>query len=210
MNSLVGWAAASRKDAMADPALAVAVRSYAAVAVHVRFDDGMTEWFEDSSDGCQEPLMRLRVRGAGGGDFTAGGRRVDCGRAAALSGAVLSQTGGGAAVRQFPQPAAIGEPHQLAGSGSSLARTPNPHHLAGHDWSSRLPHGGDDALVVPQQRVPSTPGSRCGMSVTARPPICPGIGPAEARFSASCPVIRSRTRSATASSSRSARTFLSC
>lgn len=51
----------------------------------------------------------------------------------------------------------------------------------------------------------STPGSRCGISITARPPTCPGIGRAEERSSASCPVIRSRTRLATASSSRSPR-----
>ncbi|MEU3444183.1 transposase family protein [Streptomyces griseoincarnatus] len=56
----------------------------------------------------------------------------------------------------------------------------------------------------------SVPGSRCGISITARPPTCPGIGRAEERSSASCSLTLSRTRSATASSSRSARTASSC
>ncbi|MGW7412750.1 hypothetical protein [Streptomyces sp. NPDC054863] len=39
----VDWAAEDVREGDADAALAVAVRSYAAFAVHVRFDDGMTE-----------------------------------------------------------------------------------------------------------------------------------------------------------------------
>lgn len=58
--------------------------------------------------------------------------------------------------------------------------------------------------------VSSASGVGCGMSITARPPTCPGVGAAAARSSASCSLIRSRTRSVTASSSRSARTSVSC
>ncbi|GAA0522817.1 hypothetical protein GCM10010390_26350 [Streptomyces mordarskii] len=37
-------------------------------------------------------------------------------------------------------------------------------------------------------------GERCGISITARPPTCPGAGMAEARSSASCSLTRSRSR----------------
>ncbi|MFJ9822149.1 hypothetical protein ACIRU3_44370 [Streptomyces sp. NPDC101151] len=68
---------------------------------------------------------------------------------------------------------------------------------------SALPHIGGDALVVLAEawrlRVRR---ARCGMSITARPPTCPGAGEAEARSSAKVSAGQRRARETFAWESR--------
>ncbi len=119
------------------------------------------------------------------------------------------QACGEPAVGQFAQPAAVDEFDQLPARRLRLGPPTDVYSrcvadLPGHGRPGGLPHGGETALVVRRKGGLLYAEVRCGFTITARPPACPGRRRGQGAFVGELLAHPLTTRSAAASSSRSA------